>query len=215
MSADTTLVAQQMDKQYRYQRFVYDLSRKYYLLGRDQVLQEIQLKDNETLLEVGCGTARNLTQLSKLYPEHQLYGLDASQAMLDMGQKKLKPQQHIYLQQGFAQSFTPESFGRNKPFEHLLFSYSLSMIPPWKDVLAHAWHQLPVGGQLHIVDFADQGELPTWFQRVLNQWLDWFNVHPNPAVLDELEYIRCTQQAHLDIRYLAKRYAVIAHLTKC
>lgn len=215
MSADTTLVAKRMDEQYRYQRFVYDLSRKYYLLGRDQILTEIALERGETLLEIGCGTARNLRQLSKHYPNHHLYGLDASQSMLDTGQQKLTPQHNITLQQGFAQNFSPEMFGLNKPFEHLLFSYSLSMILPWKEVLEHAWHQLPQGGQLHIVDFADQGKLPRWFQSMLNTWLDWFNVHPNLAVIDELAYISCTQQAQLDIRYIAKRYAVIAHVTKC
>ncbi len=30
--------AQKMDQQYRYQRYVYDLSRKYYLLGRDALV---------------------------------------------------------------------------------------------------------------------------------------------------------------------------------
>lgn len=207
--------AQLMDEQYRYQRFVYDLSRKYYLLGRDRILKEIKLREGESLIEVGCGTARNLRKLAKMYPNHQLYGLDASQAMLDVAAKQCPAQSNIQLSQGLAQHFTSELFQTKKPFEHQLFSYSLSMIPQWEQVLQHAWHQLPVGGQLHIVDFSDQADLPIWFQKALTTWLSWFNVHPDVQILGELEYIQCQFQAQLDIQHIAKRYAVIVHLTKC
>lgn len=39
--------ADRMDAQYRLQRYVYDWSRKYYLLGRDSILRDIELDTDE------------------------------------------------------------------------------------------------------------------------------------------------------------------------
>ena len=49
-----------MDGIYRYQRYIYDLTRKYYLLGRDRLLADLEPPDGGTILEIGCGTGRNL-----------------------------------------------------------------------------------------------------------------------------------------------------------
>ncbi|MHC2296968.1 ubiquinone/menaquinone biosynthesis C-methylase UbiE [Rhizobium mongolense] len=47
-----------MDGMYRYQRHIYDLTRKYYLLGRDRTIRNLDIAEGGTLLEVGCGTGR-------------------------------------------------------------------------------------------------------------------------------------------------------------
>ena len=51
---------QLMDHIYRYQRSIYDLTRKYYLVGRDRLLDRIRAAPGDRVLEVGCGTGRNL-----------------------------------------------------------------------------------------------------------------------------------------------------------
>ncbi len=48
--------AERMDQMYRYQRHIYDLTRKYYLLGRDRTIEALQIPQHGSLLEVGCGT---------------------------------------------------------------------------------------------------------------------------------------------------------------
>ena len=50
--------AERMDRMYRYQRHIYDLTRKYYLLGRDRLIDELQPPVGGHVLEVGCGTGR-------------------------------------------------------------------------------------------------------------------------------------------------------------
>ena len=50
---------QHMDGIYRYQRYIYELSRKHYLLGRDRLINELQPPPGGTILEVGCGSGRN------------------------------------------------------------------------------------------------------------------------------------------------------------
>jgi S-adenosylmethionine-diacylgycerolhomoserine-N-methlytransferase len=49
-----------MDRLYRRQRHFYDLTRKHYLLGRDQLIEGLGPPSGSRVLEIGCGTARNL-----------------------------------------------------------------------------------------------------------------------------------------------------------
>ena len=58
-----------MDAIYRYQRYIYDASRKYYLLGRDRMLEELAPAPGGTVLEIACGTGRNLIKAAGRYPD--------------------------------------------------------------------------------------------------------------------------------------------------
>ena len=72
-----------MDGIYRYQRFIYDATRRYYLLGRDRLIERPwRCPTAAACLEIGCGTARNLIKAARRYPAARLYGLDVSEAML-------------------------------------------------------------------------------------------------------------------------------------
>ena len=71
-----------MDKVYRRQRHFYDLTRKYYLLVRDHLVRQLDARPGERVIEIGCGTARNLIRIAETYPGTKLFGLDASAEML-------------------------------------------------------------------------------------------------------------------------------------
>src|SRR5215213_206614 len=79
---------ERMNRMYRHQRYFYDLTRKYYLLGRDRMLREMKISDGENVLEIGCGTARNLIILAKKHGGAHFFGLDASSEMLKTAQRK-------------------------------------------------------------------------------------------------------------------------------
>lgn len=184
--------AAQMDRMYRYQRYIYDLSRKFYLLGRDALIAEVGARPSDAILEIACGTARNLVKLAKAYPRSPCCGFDVSAEMLDSAARAVKRaglEKRIALAEADATSFDAAAlFGRER-FERIVISYALSMIPPWREALAHALDALAPGGSLHIVDFGDQAGLPTWFRFVLNRWLAAFHVTPRAdliAVLDDL-----------------------------
>ena len=51
-----------MDRMYRQQRHVYDVTRRYYLLGRDQLIRRLAPARGRHVLEIGCGTGRNLVR---------------------------------------------------------------------------------------------------------------------------------------------------------
>src|SRR6202167_4978187 len=70
-----------MDRMYRRQRHIYDLSRKFFLLGRDEGIARLRPASGDKMLEIGCGTGRNLVKLAQAYPEARLFGVDVSREM--------------------------------------------------------------------------------------------------------------------------------------
>lgn len=178
-----------MDRVYRPQRHVYDLTRKYYLLGRDRLIAELALQPGSTLIEVGCGTGRNLIAAARRYPEARFYGLDASEAMLETARAKVREagfEDRILLRHGLAEKLSSSAFGVES-FDHVLFSYSLSMIPDWQGALAAAIDALSANGRWHVVDFADLRGLGFLARKALLAWLTLFHVTPRVEFLEALE----------------------------
>lgn len=179
-----------MDRVYRHQRHVYDLTRKYYLLGRDRLVRDLQARPGQTVVEIGCGTARNLIRIAERYPGVKLYGLDASREMLrtaedSIGRAKLSGR--IQLRHGLAEEVTPRFFGLDAPFDHAIFSYSLSMIPDWRAALTEAASSVRADGRVHVVDFGDQRTLWPVARKGLRAWLALFHVTPRDELLGALE----------------------------
>ena len=56
MSAAGITHAEHMNRMYRHQRHIYDLTRRYYLLGRDRLLAGLEPPEGGSMLEIGCGT---------------------------------------------------------------------------------------------------------------------------------------------------------------
>lgn len=190
MTKPATTHAALMDKVYRRQRYVYDFTRKYYLFGRDRMIHTLALRHGEALVEVGCGTARNLIRIARLYPDIELYGLDASAEMLRTAAQNVAAaslSDRIRLVQGYAENLTPALFGRSAPFDRVFFSYSLSMIPDWRQALDAAATALAENGRIHVVDFGDLTGLGRLAASLLKAWLHFFHVEPRLEILRTLE----------------------------
>jgi S-adenosylmethionine-diacylgycerolhomoserine-N-methlytransferase len=202
-----------MDRMYRLQRYFYDLTRKYYLLGRDQLLEEMNVQPGDRVLEAGCGTARNLIILAKRHPAAMFYGLDASAAMLETAQAKADGSgaKNIELKTALADDVRFDgTFGLAEKFDKIFFSYSISMIPPWRESIENALRNLKPGGELFIVDFYDQGDLPGPFRRFLRWWLAKFHVKFWPELMPYLESLQSSETAKVTIKSLFRRYSFIA-----
>ena len=133
-----------------------------------------------TVLEVACGTGRNLAKIAKAWPGVRLFGLDISAEMLKSARAALGAEAR--LGEGDACAFDPQSLLGEPAFERIVLSYSLSMIPDWEGAFDHAAGQLAPGGQLHIVDFGDLGGMPGPFAAGLRAWLAKFHVTPRAAM---------------------------------
>lgn len=206
-----------MDRIYRMQRHGYDATRKYYLFGRDRLIARMAVAPGDHVLEVGCGTARNLICLAQRHPAAKFYGLDASRAMLTTAQAKVERRglwPGITLQHALAEQLdAPAMFGRPH-FDVIFFSYALSMIPPWQAALEAALANLKPGGQLWIVDFWDQAELPGWFRSLLVRWLALFHVQHRPELIAHLQALPAGGGTTLTLESIGRRYAFLACLQR-
>jgi S-adenosylmethionine-diacylgycerolhomoserine-N-methlytransferase len=203
-----------MDRIYRLQRHIYDATRKFYLFGRDGLIERLAIVPGEIVLEVGCGTARNLILMARRYPAARFYGIDASRAMLDTAAAHVQRAGlagRITLAHGYAECLDPAALtalgSADDRFSRIVFSYSLSMIPPWRAAIDAALRAIKPGGEIHIVDFWDQAGWPRWFQSLLQSWIALFGVHHRPELLGYLEELERSGQARITIESIGRRYA--------
>jgi S-adenosylmethionine-diacylgycerolhomoserine-N-methlytransferase len=203
-----------MDGMYRYQRHIYDLTRKYYLLGRDQTIRNLDLQQSATLLEVGCGTGRNLAIAHKHFPQARLFGLDISQEMLISARKTFAGLgTSADFRVADATAFTAQEFGV-EGFDRIMISYALSMIPDWECAIDAAFAATNPGGKLHIVDFGQQEGLPAWFRALLRSWLTKFHVTPRANLRTVLQAKADRENATLTFSTIGGGYAWRAIIIK-
>lgn len=206
-----------MDGIYRYQRHIYDLTRHYYLLGRDRMIGELDVPPGGTALEIGCGTARNLIAAAKRYPDARFFGIDISSEMLKSARANIRRhrlEDRITLGLADAADFDAGTLFGLPEFDRVFFSYSLSMIPNWRDALVCGVNHVAPGGGLHCVDFSAQTALPTWFGRLLRAWLSRFHVRPRRDLGQELANLAAMSGGKAGIVPLYRDYAVIGRLAQ-
>ncbi len=175
-----------MDQIYGRQRHIYDFTRKYYLLGRDRLIENLRLRDGMSVLEIGCGTGRNLIRIGEKYPGAVCYGFDISEKMLEQAKGAIVRtgmKGHLHLARGDAEAFDAQpAFGKNG-FDRVILSYTLSMIPDWEKAIENALRQVASGGELHITDFGQMSKWPSPMRRGMLAWLNAFHVTPRGDLL--------------------------------
>ncbi|MGD9688680.1 MAG: class I SAM-dependent methyltransferase [Phycisphaerales bacterium] len=206
-----------MDRIYRFTRHIYDASRRFFLLGRDDLLRLVPA-DARSVAEIGCGTARNLIRLSRRRPEARFFGLDASGAMLQTAARSLaraRLEDRVTLKRALAEELDhARLFGLDHPFDVALFPYSLSMMPGWAEALDAALRNVRPGGLVLIVDFWDQKTWPSPLRRLLTWWLGLFSVRFRPELFEHLRALDRDGLVRLDVRGVGGRYAYLAILTR-
>lgn len=176
-----------MDRIYGWQTGIYDVTRKPYLLGRDRLIASLAPPVGGQVLEIGCGTGRNLVEAARRWPHANFHGFDISRVMLKKAAAKIGEaglSWQVAVAHGDATNF-PENLFHKQKFDRIFFSYTLSMIPAWERALAHAVSRLAPGGALMIADFGDQRDLPQTFRLLLRWWLSLFHVQPR----DDMEAV--------------------------
>jgi S-adenosylmethionine-diacylgycerolhomoserine-N-methlytransferase len=210
MTAEATL---RMDRMYRYQRHIYDVSRKFYLLGRDRLVRELEVPPRARVCEIGCGTGRNLVALARRYPDAEIFGIDASNEMLKTANAMIARAgfgARIRTERCLAEELDPSTtFGLSEPFDAILFSYTLSMIPDWSRGVDRAVGVLRPAGLLAVVDFSGQRELPRWFRDLLRRWLALFEVTPRAGLADHLRALAERERGSLSLEPLYRDYACL------
>ncbi|AZV21288.1 MAG: class I SAM-dependent methyltransferase [Mesorhizobium sp.] len=205
--------AELMDGVYRWQRHIYDLTRKYYLLGRDRLIDGLDVPVGGTVLELGCGTGRNIILAARRYPDARFYGLDISAEMLETAGKAIDREGlsgRVVLARGDATDFDARALFGVERIDRVFVSYSLSMIPGWEKTVSAALAALSPNGSLHIIDFGQQEGLPGWFRTLLRGWLKKFHVAPRESLREVLESESRRTSASFRFRTLYRGYAWLA-----
>jgi S-adenosylmethionine-diacylgycerolhomoserine-N-methlytransferase len=205
-----------MNRMYRRQRHVYDGTRRYYLLGRDRLISGLRPAAGATVLEIGCGTGRNLVLAARLYPDARYFGIDVSTEMLTSAISAISRRnltKCIRVAHGDGTRFDPQVLFGLPCFDHVMISYSLSMIPDWRGVLMAATSRLKPGGRLHLVDFGNQERLPGIARTLLRRWLALFDVTPRDDLEGVLSAMAEGNGAGLKFERPFRGYAQYAVLT--
>lgn len=206
-----------MDKIYRRQRHFYDLTRKYYLLGRDELIAGLDAGPGMRVLEVGCGTGRNLIVAARRFRQARFTGFDISAEMLATARRNVARAgfaDRIALHQADATSFDAAALSDGALFDRVFLSYTLSMVPDWQGALAQAARALAPGGRLDFVDFGQQEGLPAAFRTALFAWLDRFDVTPRATLPQVLAQVATEQRLVASWRTTRAGYAWMAQLQR-
>jgi S-adenosylmethionine-diacylgycerolhomoserine-N-methlytransferase len=163
-----------LNRYYGASRSFYDVTRKYFLFGRDRALRDLLAESWGSLVEVGPGTGRNLRKLHAARPEAAYGGIEPCDAMREHA-RAVAP--WVQLIDAFAEQADHASV-LGRPPERILFSYSLSMVGDPNASLSRAIEALPPGGEVAVVDFASMKGLPAPLRRVVRHFLAAFHVHP-------------------------------------
>jgi S-adenosylmethionine-diacylgycerolhomoserine-N-methlytransferase len=205
-----------MNRMYRWQRHIYDGTRRYYLLGRNRLIAGLQPAAGASVLEIGCGTGRNLVLSARLYPDARFFGVDVSTEMLTSAITAISRHglaDRIRVAHGDGTAFEPQTLFGVPRFDHVMISYSLSMIPDWHGVLRAAASRLKPGGRLHIVDFGNQERLPGIARALLLRWLAIFDVTPRDDLEAVLSAMADSTRADLKFERPFRGYAQYAVMT--
>ncbi len=185
--------AERLEAFYVKQVDAYDRFRKRLLTGRDELMREMQPKEGEVWVDMGCGTGANVEFLGeKLKDLKKVYLVDLTDSMLRVAKKRIETNgwTNVETRQDDATTWKPE----DGPVDAILFSYSLTMIPDWFAAVDRAYEALKPGGLIGVVDFYIARKYPgkrrmrqsfstRWF------WPIWFSLDNLFLSYDILPYL--------------------------
>lgn len=206
-----------MDRIYGWQAGLYDATRRYYLLGRDELIENLSPPHGARVLEIGCGTGRNLVKAARRWPQARFHGVDVSRVMLGKARQAVHKSgldESIRLAEADGTCFDSNVLFDVRGYERIYFSYTLSMIPEWGRALVHAADMLAPGGVLFITDFGDQSGFPGWFRGALRKWLALFHVTPRDDFEAFLRRVAASSGMECEFVPLYRGYAFIAALRR-
>ena len=88
------------------------------------------------------------------------------------------------------------------------------MIPPWRESIENALENLKPGGELYIVDFYDQKDLPESFRKLLQWWLSKFHVTFWKGLMPYLQSLETAGRGKVTLTPLFRRYSFLAKIKK-
>lgn len=141
--------AERMQNFYAGQADHYDEFRERLLQGRSELMQMLAPPAGAHIVELGCGTGRNLEFLgTRLDQLARADIVDLCPPLLERARLRWAGQDNVHVVEADACHWRPDGL-----VDVVYFSYALTMIPNWQVALVNAVSMLRPGGQLGVVDF--------------------------------------------------------------
>jgi S-adenosylmethionine-diacylgycerolhomoserine-N-methlytransferase len=140
--------AARLEAFYRPQAVHYDRFRERLLAGRAELIEALDIRAGQHVLELGAGTGRNAEFFAATIPSlARLTLVDLCPALLEQARARAARWPNCEVIEADATHFVSGAVDR------VLLSYALSMMPAWEAVLSRACATLLPGGLLGVVDF--------------------------------------------------------------
>ncbi|MGD9608019.1 MAG: class I SAM-dependent methyltransferase [Desulfovibrionaceae bacterium] len=144
-----------LEAYYAWHARIYDATRWSFLFGRERLVrlaaEALADRKRPRIVEVGCGTGRNLKALARAFPAADIEGLDLCESMLCRARRAVGGQAaRVRLRRAaYDLGSLPGA-----SVDCLVFSYALSMFNPgFEAALDAARFHLRPGGLVAVVDF--------------------------------------------------------------
>lgn len=190
--------AHPIERYYKWHARIYDATRWTFLFGRDKLVRlaagavagEAGGKGLH-VVEVGCGTGRNLAALAKALPAAKLTGIDMCRPMLCRAARSVAGEaSRVTLSCApYGRDSLPEA-----SVDLVVFSYALSMFNPgYEAALDAARYHLRPGGMVAVVDF--NASPAPWFRTWMGVNHVRLDGHLPPALAERFAIVQQTRRA--------------------
>lgn len=176
--------AERLEGFYAVQATRYDVFRARLLHGRDALIEALEIPPGGRIVELGAGTGANLDALARCVRIDRLervHLIDLCPSLLAVARQRTRGMANVEVIAADAATWRPAG-----PVDRVFLSYSLTMMPDWRAVLANARAMLAPGGRLGVVDF----HLPVSGGLANRFWKRWFGhdgVHLSDAHIPALQ----------------------------
>jgi ubiquinone/menaquinone biosynthesis C-methylase UbiE len=162
-----------LNKYYKKQARIYDLTRPLFLIGRKKAIKELNVRNGETVIDFACGTGLNIPYLQE--SGARVIGIDYSKALLEQARRK-------YPSINFIKGDVSR-FRFKEKVDAIICTYGLSMVDEWEKAVLNMKNTLNKRGRLVVLDFYHWTGVCRMFYPIFRWWAQLNGVDPDKNVL--------------------------------
>ena len=166
--------ALKLEEFYKLHSKFYDFTRQFFLFDRQKAVDFLDVKPNDKVIDLACGTGLNIPLLLKRTTPAKIIGIDYSRSMLAIARRKYPGVRFI--------EGDVSAYEFHEKVDKIICTYSLSMIDEWEKAISNAIQALKEGGTLVVLDFHPWRGIFKVFYPFFKWWLGKHGVYPEKQI---------------------------------